>query len=296
MKILLAADGSEYSDLAAKFLTRLNLSLEDEITILHVISWVPFEYDRESYYESLKQIKIEIAPKILDTALDILKPVSARISTAILDGAPDKYIIDFAVDSNIDLIVMGARGLKGIKLFALGSVTRSVAINSPKPVLVIRQSPWEEEGKMRILFATDGSDHANATVNLLNFIPFPDDTEITIFNVIRSVLSDIPERFVMEINDRIKEVVSRGRAMEFAESEKIIEQARRYLIKRFPKINLLTKFGDPSTEILNEAEVLKADVIALGSRGLRGIKGMMGSVSRNILGQSKSSVLIGKIG
>lgn len=36
MKILLATDGSEYSEGAAKFLTNFELSLNDEITILHI--------------------------------------------------------------------------------------------------------------------------------------------------------------------------------------------------------------------------------------------------------------------
>jgi len=77
-------------------------------------------------------------------------------------------------------------------------------------------------------------------------------------------------------------------------SERIIEQAREYLRGRFNNINVLSKEGDPSTEILEASEELKTDIIAVGCRGLRGIKGMMGSVSRNILTHSKSSVLIGK--
>jgi hypothetical protein len=34
---------------------------------------------------------------------------------------------------------------------------------------------------------------------------------------------------------------------------------------------------------LETSEELKTDIIAVGCKGLRGIKGMMGSVSRNIL-------------
>jgi len=40
--------------------------------------------------------------------------------------------------------------------------------------------------------------------------------------------------------------------------------------------------------------MMQADLVAVGSRGFRGIKGMLGSVSRNILTHSKGSVLIGK--
>jgi len=77
-------------------------------------------------------------------------------------------------------------------------------------------------------------------------------------------------------------------------SGKIIEHAQEYLRRSFNIIDVLSKEGDPSTESLETSEELKTDIIAVGCRGLRGIKGMMGSVSRNILTHSKSSVLIGK--
>lgn len=98
----------------------------------------------------------------------------------------------------------------------------------------------------------------------------------------------------MEIDERIKKLVAGTRTIEFTESEKIIKLAREYLNKTFKNVHVLSKVGDPSTEILKTAETMGADIIAVGCRGLRGIKGMMGSVSRNILTHSKSSVLIGK--
>lgn len=293
MKILLATDGSKYSDGAAKFLTNLNLSSDDEITILHVISEVPFKDDEESYYSSLKQIKQEIAPKIIESAVNILKPVNAKISTVVIDGYPDKGIIDLVEDLSMDMIVMGARGLKGIKALLIGSVTRSVAINSSKPVLIIKPPQWEVSGNLKILFAADDSDYARETGRFLTSIPFRADTEITILHAIQSGL-DIPERFHIEIDERIKEVAARIKSVAFKESEKIIEQARELLSPGFTKVNGLTKDGDPSIEILNTAKMLKTDIIAVGSKGMRGIKGMIGSVSRYILSHSECSVLIGK--
>jgi len=293
MKILLATDGSKYSNGAAKFLTNLNLSSHDEITILHVISEVPFKDDRVSYYSSLKQIKQEIAPKIIESTLKILKPTNTQISTVIIDGYPDKGILDTAEDLQMDMIVMGARGIKGVKAFLIGSVTRSVAINSSKPVLVIKPPQWEVSGSVKILFATDGSNLAMETGRFLSSIPFHDNAEITVLHVMYSGL-DIPEKFHIEIDEKIKEVAAEIRSAAFKESEIIIEQARKCLVDRFTKINSLTKDGDPSVEILNTAKELKADLIAVGSKGMRGVKGMLGSVSRYILGHSECSVLIGK--
>ena len=101
MKILLATDGSESSEGAAKFLTSLNLSSEDEITIFHALYWVPSiypshvwfsqkwydkEYDEVSYDNAIKEIKKEIAPRIIDSAFKILQPVKAKLSTAIIES------------------------------------------------------------------------------------------------------------------------------------------------------------------------------------------------------------------
>jgi nucleotide-binding universal stress UspA family protein len=96
MKILLATDGAEYSKEAAKFLKASKLSVEDEITIFHAVSWIPFLYDSESYIETFKEIKQELAPKIADSIMDILKPARARISTLIVVGSPAQCIIDAA--------------------------------------------------------------------------------------------------------------------------------------------------------------------------------------------------------
>lgn len=294
MKILLATDGSEYSDGAAKFLTRLNLSRDDEISVLHALSWTPVMSEWELMYADLKKIRHEIAPKIIDSTVNVLKPVHARISSSIVDGHPDKVIVDAAVDAGVDLVVMGASGLRGAASLIVGSITKAVAVKSHVPVLIIKAPQGEISGAIRILFATDGSVYSDAMGKVLSSVPFPDDTEITILNIITTAYEDIPERFSMEINDRIKGLVAGAREAEFKESEKIIKKARQGLSRRFARIEELTKFGDPSEIILDTAETSQSDIIAAGSSGMRGIKGMLGSVSRYVLNHSKCSVLIGK--
>ena len=294
MKLLLATDGSEYSEEAAKFLTCLNFTPEDEITVFHTVSWVPFLYDDESYISALKEIKKEIAPKVLDTALEILKPVPAKVSAAIIDGSPEEYIVDIAAESDMDMIVMGARGIKGLKTLFVGSVTRVVAGRSSKPVLIVRAPMGERKCGLKILFATDGSEYSMATGAFLASVPFAGDTELTVLNVIWPEYSDIPERFALEVNERMKELVANAREIELARSEEILKKAGGLLSKRFKHIKVLSHIGDPSEQILKTAEGFNTDLIAVGCRGLKGMKGFMGSVSRNIVTHAKCSILIGK--
>lgn len=295
MRILLATDGSAYSEEAARFLTGFNFSPDDELIVLHVISNVPFKDDAASYYASLKRIKQEIAPKILNSAIDIFKPLNLKLSTALIDGYPDRAIVDAAIDSDADLIAMGSRGTKGIKSIIVGSVARIVAMTSPRPVLVVKTPKKNKTGKLKILYATDGSDYAINTGRLLNLMPFKGDAEITALNVISSAHIDIPERYWMEVDDNIKKDVANIREAEFGRADKILKEAKETLEKMFKEINLSIKFGDPSIEILNLAEEIKADIIAVGSSGLRGVKGMLGSISRYVLLNANCSVLIGKV-
>ncbi len=296
MRILLAVDGSEYSGLAARFLTSLDLSADDEITVFHAMFWYPLYYEREYYCETLKEIKKEIAPKIIDAVLDVLKPVRAKLSIAIEEGSPEQCIVEAAGSSGADLVVMGARGIKGIESFFIGSVTRSVARNSAKPVLVVKPHSHGPAERLKILFATDGSDHAAETGKLLCRIPFPDNTEIRVLNVVSSHFSlNIPESFYPGINERIGEIETHEREIEFANSERTLAEARECLLKSFAKVETLSEIGDPSSEILKASEAAGSNIIAVGCRGLRGLKGMMGSVSRNVLTHAGCSVLIGKM-
>jgi nucleotide-binding universal stress UspA family protein len=88
MKILLATDGSKYSEEAAKFLTRLNLSQGDEIAVIHALNWTHLMSEWELMYGDLKEIRDEIAPRILDTAVNILESHNAKRSSSVIDGDP----------------------------------------------------------------------------------------------------------------------------------------------------------------------------------------------------------------
>ena len=294
MKLLLPTDGSEYAEGAARFLGQLPFTPEDEVTVLHVISRVPHRDDMETYYAGLKHIKQDIAPKILDSSVNILKSLPVKIGTTLREGEPAKNIIEVAETAGVDLIVMGARGIKGIKQLIIGSVTRSVALSSSNPVLVIKPPQFAASPKLKVLFATDGSDHANAAGKFLASLPFHRDSEITVLNVVWSAVSDIPERLSLEIGEKIKEDVARARSLEYEASKKVLEPAAKYLKERFSNVNGLTRVGDPSGEILSLAEESNADIIVVGCRGLKGVRGMLGGVSRNILSHSKCSLLIGK--
>ena len=62
------------------------------------------------------------------------------LSTEIRIGEPAEIIVEFTKQNNIDLIIMGSIGLKGISgmIKKLGSIARQVAEEVTCPVLIMR--------------------------------------------------------------------------------------------------------------------------------------------------------------
>ena len=294
MKFLLATDGSEHSEGAARFLARFDLSALDHITVLHAVPGLPFPHGGGPYSAALMQLGEEIAPAIIDATAGILKNAGANISTAVTRGHPADAILAMAAQADHDLIVMGNRGMKAIGALLLGSVTRAVAISSPKSVLVVKPPQGKPGGPLKVLFATDGSDCARETEKLLVSISFPGNTALTAMYVMAATYTEIPDRFYPEMDDRIKKIVAGMKGVESKHAEEVLEQARTALKDKFRNVATMMKSGDPSEQILQAARETRADIIAIGSRGMRGVRGMLGSVARNILGHADCSVLICK--
>jgi nucleotide-binding universal stress UspA family protein len=61
-----------------------------------------------------------------------------EVREVISEGHPSNEIINFAKDSNADLIVMGTLGKTGLDRFLLGSIAEKVIRSSKIPVLVVR--------------------------------------------------------------------------------------------------------------------------------------------------------------
>jgi nucleotide-binding universal stress UspA family protein len=294
MKFLLATDGSEYSAAAAEFLKRMNLSASDSVVIYHAVTFVPLLVEWEYGYENLLRIGREITPRILETTAGILEGTPATVLTSSDEEYPEKGIVRKAADLEADVIVLGARGTRGISSRIIGGVAKAVALKSDRPVLIVR--PCEETGKkgMKILFATDGSSHSEYICNLLSSLPFPEGSEVVILSVLPSSYLDIPERFSPEINNRMKGIVADIREKEMKETDRILAEASAVLCKRFSTVTKQTKTGDPPVEILDAARESGADLIAAGSSGMKGIFGVIGSVSRYLISHSNCSILVGR--
>jgi nucleotide-binding universal stress UspA family protein len=140
-KMLLATDGSDDAALAAQIAAELAQSTNSELHVVSVAAEYPYVY--EAYYdvglaEEVERTRQE-AQKVLEEQTQKVGKAGASIAQSHLRvGAVDEEIVVLAEEEGTDLIVLGSRGLGGVRRALMGSVSDSVVRHAHCPVLVVR--------------------------------------------------------------------------------------------------------------------------------------------------------------
>ncbi len=143
-KILLATDGSQEATLAARTAIDIADKTGSELHVVLVglsvslvgmgpaeIADIPGPRQEELNYE---------AQRLLDTQLKQIEAAGGTVTQAHLRiGKADEEIIALAEELDAGLIVIGSRGLGGIRRVLMGSVSDSVVRHAHCPVLVVRK-------------------------------------------------------------------------------------------------------------------------------------------------------------
>src|SRR5918995_1663802 len=164
IKVLLATDGSEPADLALKTAVTLAENTDSELHVV-VVEELPYAYDAPAVKSPASGFFLEAherARKRLDRELEKVRSAGegGRVAEAHLRvGTAAREIVALAEETGAGLIVMGSRGLGGMRRALTGTVSDSVVRHAPCPVVVVRGDPLSFPTK--ILLATDGSEDAN---------------------------------------------------------------------------------------------------------------------------------------
>jgi len=144
-KILLATDGSDSSLHAARMAGELSTALKDVQVIVLYVAHVPRAYYAVDEFGNKVTPEVPMDVMIRRTGEPILrKTISAlglpeeQVVTEVQVGEPAEEIVDYARLEQVDMIVMGSRGLSPIKEILLGSVSDKVLHTAPCPVLIVR--------------------------------------------------------------------------------------------------------------------------------------------------------------
>ena len=142
--ILVATDGSAFSNKAVSTAARLANSLHAKLLVLHVRS--PIESPHHVEGGALTQLGGKIAQeiedeerKLLDAAMEIAAADGTTAETAFVAGySIFDAIIRIAQEQQCDLIVMASHGKRGLTGLLLGSETQKVLAHTTLPVLIAR--------------------------------------------------------------------------------------------------------------------------------------------------------------
>ncbi|HKL30574.1 MAG TPA: universal stress protein [Natrialbaceae archaeon] len=93
-----------------------------------------FPASPEAWFERAR----EDAATELDDARAIAETYGVEIETAIEVGRPSSVIVTYAEENDVDHVVLGSHGRKGLSRILLGSVAEAVVRRSPVPVTVVR--------------------------------------------------------------------------------------------------------------------------------------------------------------
>lgn len=134
--ILVPVDGSEGSDRAVTEAISLAEACDAKLNFLYVAN-----INQLAINACLSDAILEAVTKagnvVLDRAMEMV-PSGIEKEAFSETGSPAVVILDFATSNDMDLIVMGSRGLGPLKGLFMGSVSSYVVTHSVCPVLIVK--------------------------------------------------------------------------------------------------------------------------------------------------------------
>ena len=143
-KILVATDGSKYSNAAASEAVAIAKRCGANLIAASV---VPYEsisplgiVHSEMQWELVTEESRKAAESNIKNVKEIAEKEDVKIEELILEGRPYEAIINAAKEKRVDLIVVGSHGRTGLDRLLMGSVTERIIGHADCAVLVVKVS------------------------------------------------------------------------------------------------------------------------------------------------------------
>ena len=134
-RILVALDGSEFTDAIVDQAISMGRICNSVIYAISVMAFFP---ESLAIAPQLEEEMAKKTRKFLEIVKKKVEKENLTCETIVrLDVQPYLPIVEEAKKKNVDLIVMGTRGMTGLKRVFLGSVAQKVIGYAPCPVMVV---------------------------------------------------------------------------------------------------------------------------------------------------------------
>ncbi|MEP0546997.1 MAG: universal stress protein [Rhodothermales bacterium] len=204
------------------------------------------------------------------------------IETEVVGRAVPEVVLGYVDDEDVDLVVMGTHGRRGLRRMLMGSVAAEVVRLAPCPVFTVGGREAGERGWAirRIVAPVDFSDHSVLAARHAAALVQAYDADLTLFHVVDAATvptGGTPTLGPVRVS--ANEVQTR--------SQKTLERLAADLRAEFPAVGDVRAFvgvGRPASDIVDFAEEHDADLVVVGSHGRTGMKRLlMGSVAEQVV-------------
>jgi nucleotide-binding universal stress UspA family protein len=153
-RVLLATDGSGEAELSTRTAVDLTRMSGSELHVVHVLdapnpallypeytdpegAWTIPDYPLE---EDLQRHSEQLGRAVLDAEAERVRSAGGTVAQAhLVTGDAPREIVHLAEELDAGIVVMGSRGLGGIRRALMGSVSDSVVRHAHCPVLIVRK-------------------------------------------------------------------------------------------------------------------------------------------------------------
>jgi nucleotide-binding universal stress UspA family protein len=146
-RILVPTDFSKFSQAALTYATAFAEKFGAELHLLHVVQNLALMIPDSVNVMPPVGPSIDQLTRAVSEALDRLVAENhlehLKVQKGVREGTPFYEIIQYAKETDSDLIVMGTHGHSGLVHMLLGSVTEKVVRKAPCPVLTVRHPEHE---------------------------------------------------------------------------------------------------------------------------------------------------------
>jgi nucleotide-binding universal stress UspA family protein len=269
-KTLLATDGSEDAAQATQAATDLASRSGSELHVVHVWHDVPGPY-RHGYVK--RELRRQ-GQEILDEQVRKIEEAGGTVAQAHLRGGrTSDEVIELAEELDVDLLVVGTRGLRGMRRILIGSHSDEIVHRSRRTVLVVRRGDnvWPPS---RVVAGDDFSEDARRAAGLAANLG-------KLFGA-RMLLLHVEPQLSQESGEAVGQ--AEGKLEDRArELEAILEER--------PQTRVVA--GDPAEVLVDAAQEEGPTLVAVGSRGLGTLERVrLGSVSTKVIRAGLEAVLV----
>jgi nucleotide-binding universal stress UspA family protein len=295
-RILVPLDGSRLSEQSLPYAMTLGQRLPAELVLFSAVS-IPSDV-REALEKAglepeplFEELEIE-AGEYLEALAHLLSKAELSVSHVVLRSRAAEAIVEYAEQTDIQLIVMASHGFTGIARWTHGSVAERVLQSAPVPILLVRAKEGITQGLpeahpcRRVLVPLDGSKLAEQVLPSVLPIAAALGCEVTLFRVlVVDTAGPFTGRWYLPQNSSFETADQDARSY--------LERLASYIKEQGIRVSTATQLGPVTKSIIDYVEGHDVDLIAMCTHGRTGIaRWALGSVADRVLRAGDKPVLL----